>query len=97
MAKVRAIIKHCRLEGGPVVYFKSGKRFFKMTTKKDIRLCAYRNLPNMIQLWKAESIIDVVYEDEQVLLNGEPIHITNTMMVANGWAEDFLKSASSEV
>ena len=87
---IKAIIKHCQHEGGDVVYFKSGKRFFKMTSKKDVRLSSYNSIGNMTQSWKKESIKCIVYEDEQVLLDGKPIHLTNTMMKIKSPMFDFL-------
>jgi hypothetical protein len=79
---IKAIIKYCRLEGGNVVYFKSGRRIFKMTSQKDIRLTSFVTLFQMVQGWNPSHVIDVVYEDEQVLLNGEPIFLSNTLMRA---------------
>lgn len=80
--KIKAIIKHCKLEGAPVVYFKSGRRFFKLTSSKALRLTSYQCIAQLVSSWNAESVIDVVYEDEQVLLKGKPIFLSNTIMKA---------------
>lgn len=80
--KIKAIIKYCKFEGTNVVYFKSGSRFFKMTSNKSIRLTSYVCVGQMVKQWNAKSIIDVVHTDEQVLLKGEPIFLSHTLMSA---------------
>ena len=92
MIKLKAIIKHCQLEGTSVCYFKSGKSYYKITGKKHVRKMSYESLPAILWgLGKSPRYkVTPVFEDEQVLLNGVPVHLSDTLMhMRDGTAEKY--------
>lgn len=68
---LKAIIKHCQLEDKQVVYFKLGTSFYKWDGGKNIRKMSYLSAANFVRAMSLDTMVPV-YEDEQVLLNGEP-------------------------
>lgn len=76
-ATVKAFIKYCRLEGRQVVYFKLGPSFYKWAGDKTIRKLSYLSADSIVKDLNLAGITPV-FEDEQVLLNGEPAKIIKT-------------------
>ena len=91
--KVKAIIKRCSSEGGDVCYFKSGPSLYKMTGKRHLRKLTSFNIRQTIQGWGAgvRKNATIVYENENVLIDGEVVHLTDNFMKLSRKEIDFLE------
>jgi len=79
---VKAIVKYNQMDGQQVLYYKTPARLVKMTNKKQVvRLHRNTQLDSSFArvrfAWGRERETMFIFEDEQPLLNGEPIELEN--------------------
>jgi len=95
MTNVKAIIKYNEQDGQRVLYYKTPERVIKMTNKKKFIRMGTWTTQNAIfkqarNTWSRAKETVFVYEDEQPLLNGEPIELDN--LIYFEMSEDEIKS-----
>jgi len=92
--QVKAIIKYNQMDGQQVLYYKTPLRVLKMTNKKQVTRMSVSpynsNFKGMRTRWSRDRETIIVYEDEQPLLNGEPIKLDD--MVPFPMSEEEIKS-----
>lgn len=81
LTAVKAIIKFNTQHGNHVVYYRQGRRFFKMLdSHRIVPLSAFVKSQSsfnnsIMNNWSKRSSIQVVYGDEQVMIDGKPLDI----------------------
>ena len=75
--KANAVIRYNVSDGQNVVYFRQGKRFFKMLDGKRIRpmSLSYQCFAELCYGWSDKIPVTVVESDEQVLYKGKPVSV----------------------
>ena len=81
LTAVKAIIKYNTQHGNHVVYYRQGRRFFKILGSRHIvPLSAFVRTEatfnhTIMNAWSKKKSIQVVYGDEQVMIDGKPLGI----------------------
>ena len=81
LTAVKAIIKYNTQHGNHVVYYRQGRRFFKMLdSRRIVPLSAFVRTEGIfghtiMNGWSKKKSIQVVYGDEQVMIDGKPLDI----------------------
>ena len=75
--KANAVIRYNIMDGQTVVYFRQGKRFFKMLDGKRIRPMSlgYKCFAELCYGWSNKTSVTLVGSDEQVTYKGKPVEI----------------------
>lgn len=83
--KAKAVIRYNVMDGQTVVYFRQGKRFFKMLDGKRIRPMSlnYRCFTDLALRWSDKISVTLVDDNEQVEYKGKPVAINMDSFTVN--------------
>jgi len=83
--KANAVIRYNIMDGQTVVYFRQGKRFFKMLDGKRIRPMSlgYKCFAELAYRWSPKTSVTLVEHDEEVKYNGKSVKINMEPFTVN--------------
>lgn len=83
--KAKAVIRYNVMDGQTVVYFRQGKRFFKMLDGKRIRPMSLgiKCFAELVYNWSDKTSVTLVDDSEQVEYKGKPVAINMDSFTVN--------------